>query len=149
MMPMSTDGEVRYESVFRETWRARQAGGARAGELVKQPGWINAGLLALGVALCAGAVAASTITVEQTATLPAIVAGTSVTAIRSGADTPAPGTVVQFRGAEGETVPGVVDEVDDTEVIVRLERAVPASAGQLIISTGRQRIIEALLPSLG
>ena len=53
---VTADGEVRYEAVFRERWRDRQSAGARPGELIKQPGWIDAGLVALGVLLVAGAV---------------------------------------------------------------------------------------------
>jgi hypothetical protein len=141
------DGEVRHESVFRKRWRDHQSAGARPGELIKQPGWIDAGLVVLGVLLAAGAVAAATVTVERTAALPAVVQGASVTAIRAGAP-PAPGTVAQYRDASGTTVGAVVVEVTGTEVIAQLDRPGPPSAGELVIPAGRQPLLGVLLPRL-
>ena len=71
---MPEDDDTRYEAVFRERWRDRQSAGARPGELIKQPGWIDAGLVVLGVLLAAGVVAAGR---DRRAdeTLPAVVQG--------------------------------------------------------------------------
>ena len=146
---VTEDGEVRYETVFRKRWRDRQSVGVRPGELIKQPGWIDGGLIALGVLLATGAVAACTVTVAQTAALPAVVQDTSVTAVRASGPAPAPGTVAQYRDASGTTVGAVVDEVTATEVMARLDRPGPASAGELMIPAGRQRLISVLLPRLG
>lgn len=99
---VTDDVGVRYESVFRERWRDRQSAGARPGELIKNPGWIDAGLVALAVLLAAGAVAVGTITVGQIATLPAVVQGMTVTADRGGGPAPAQGTAVQFRDTSGQ-----------------------------------------------
>lgn len=145
---MTEDGEVRYEAVFRERWRDRQSAGARPGELIKQPRWIDAGLVALGVLLAAGAVAAATVTVARTDALPAVVQGTSVTAVRSGDTPPAPGTAVQYRDATGTTLDAVVVEVTPTEVLAELRRPGPASAGELVVPAGRERLISALMPRL-
>ena len=146
---MTTDGEVRYESVFRERWRDRRSAGARPGELIKQPGWIDAGLVGLGVLLAAGAVAAGTVTIARTEALPAVAQGTSVTAVRTGPATPDLGTAVQFRDASGTTLDAVVVEVTPTEVTAQLEQpGPPESAGELLIPAGRQRLINVLLPRL-
>lgn len=145
---MTTDHEVPRQTVFRQRWRDRQSAGARPGELIKQPGWIDAGLVALGVLLAAGAVAASTVTVARTEALPAVVQGTSVTAPR-GANAPAPGTTAQYRDSSGTTLDAVVVDVTATEVVARLARPGPASAGELLIPVGRQRLIGVLLPRLG
>jgi len=144
----TTDGEVRYENVFRERWRDQQAAGARPGELIKQPGWINAGLAVLGALVVAGAVAADTLTVAENDALPAVAQGTSVTATVTGGPAPSPGTVVQYRDASGTTVGGVIVEVTPTEVTARLDRAGPAPAGELLVPAGRQRLINVLLPRL-
>ena len=122
---MTDDGEVRYESIFRASWRDRQSAGARPGELIKNPGWIDAGLVALAVLLAAGAVAAATITVEQTAALPAVVQGTTVTADRAARPAPAPGPPSQFRDASGSTVDAVIVEVTATEVTAQLAQPGP------------------------
>lgn len=143
---VTDDGEARHESVFRATWRDRQSGGARPGELIKNPGWIDAALVALAVLLTAGGVAAATITVEQTATLPAVVQGTSVTADRAGGPSPAPDTAVQFRNESGSTVDAVVVDVTATDVTARLERPVPPSAGELVVPARRQRLLRVFLP---
>jgi hypothetical protein len=143
------EGNVRYESVFRERWRDRQSAGARPGELIAQPAWIDAGLVVLAVLVAAGAVAGATITVARTAALPAVVQGTSVTAVSSGGAELAPGTAVQYRDASGATQGAVVAEVTPTEVIAQLEQPGPGSAGVLLIPAGRQRLISVLLPRLG
>ena len=144
---MTEDDDARYDAVFRERWRDRQSAGARPGELVKQPGWIDAGLVALGVLLALGVVAAGTMTIARTQALPAVVQGTSVTAAR-GEASPAPGSVVQYRDASGITVGATVVEVTETEVSARLDRPSPASTGQLLVPGDRQRVITVLLPRL-
>jgi hypothetical protein len=63
--------------VFRANWRDRQSAGARPGELIKNPGWIDAGLLVLAVLFTAGIVAAATINVQQSTPLPAVRSSTS------------------------------------------------------------------------
>ncbi len=145
---MTDDGEIRYESVFREHWRDRQSAATRPGELIKQPGWIDAGLEALGVLLAAGAVAAGTVTVERTEALPAVAQGMSVIADRAGGTPPAEGTAAQFRDASGTTHSAIVVEVTATEVRAQLEGPGSASAGELVVPKGRQRLISVLLPSL-
>jgi len=145
---MTDDGEVRYESVFRARWRDRQSGGARPGELIKQPGWIDAGLAALGVLLVAGAVVAGTVTVARSESLSAAVQGNSVIAVLAGVAAPATGTAVQFRAPSGATYDAVVVDVSATEVVAQLKQPGPESTGQLLVPTGRQRLITVLLPRL-
>jgi hypothetical protein len=145
---VSADDEAAPEQVFRTKWRDRQSAGARPGELIKQPGWIDAGLAGLAVLLLAGAVTAATVTVARTSALPAVAQGTSVTAVRGDA-APAPGTAVQFRDASGSILDAVVVEVTATEVVAQLDEHGPASAGELLIPAGRQRLIGVLLPRLG
>ena len=145
---MADDGEVRYEAVFRERWRDRQSGGARPGELITQPGWIDAVLVVLGVLLVSGAVTAGTMTVARSEALPAVVQGNSVTAVVADAAAPAPGTAVQFRDTSGATFDAVVVDVSATEVTAQLEQPGPASAGKLLVPAGRQRLISLLLPRL-
>jgi hypothetical protein len=137
----------RYEAVFRERWRDRQSVGARPGELVKQPGWIDAGLVALGVLLTTGVVAAGAMTIARTQALPALVQGTSVTAARGDAS-PALGSAAQYRDASGVTLDATVVEVTETEVTARLDRPGPASTGQLLVPADRQRLLSVLLPRL-
>jgi hypothetical protein len=148
--PMTADDDGRYEAVFRERWRDRHSAGARPGELVKQPGWIDAGLVVLGVLLTAGVVAAGTMTIARTQALPAVVQGTSVTAARGEAPAPqpAPGSVVQYRDASGITLGATVVEVTTSEVTARLDQPGPASTGQLLVPADRQRLITVLLPRL-
>ncbi len=142
-----SDDSARYEGVFRERWRDRQSTGARPGELIKQPGWIDAGLVVLGALLTAGVVAAGTMTIARTQALPAVVEGTSVTAPRGDAS-PALGSVVQYRDASGTTLAATVVEVNATQVTARLNRPGPASTGQLLVPADRQRLITVLLPRL-
>jgi hypothetical protein len=144
---VTEDDDARYDSVFRERWRDRQSAGARPGELVKQPGWIDAGLVVLGVLLAAGVVAAGTMTIARTQALPAVVQGTSVTAARGDAS-PTPGSVVQYRDASEITRGATVVQVTETEVTARLDQPGPASTGQLLIPGDRQRLITVLLPRL-
>jgi hypothetical protein len=144
---VTEDDDARYDAVFRERWRDRQSAGARPGELIKQPGWIDAGLVVLGVLLAAGVFAAGTMTIARTQALPAVVQGTSVTAAR-GEASPAPGSVVQYRDASGITLGATVVEVTDTEVTARLNQPGPASTGQLLVPGDRQRLITVLLPRL-
>ena len=144
---MAEHGGAGYEAVFRERWRDRQSAGARPGELIKQPGWIDAGLVVLGVLLTVGVIAAGTTTIERTQALPAVVQGTSVTAARGDAS-PAPGSVVQYRDASGITLGAKVVEVTETEVTARLDQPGPASTGQLLVPADRQRLITVLLPRL-
>jgi hypothetical protein len=143
---MTDDREVRYESVFRECWRDRQSAGAGPGELITNPRWIDTGLVALASLLAVGAVAAATITVEQTEILPAVVQGMTVTADRADGRTPALGTVVQFRDASGTTYGAVIVDVATTEVTARLEQPGQPSAGELLIPAERQRLLNVLLP---
>ncbi len=145
--PVTEDDGTPYEAVFRERWRDSQSAGARPGELVKQPGWIDAGLVALGVSLTVGVIAAGTMTIARTQALPAVVQGTSVTAAR-GEASPAPGSVVQYRDASGIRLGATVVDVTETEVIARLDRPGPASTGQLLVPAERQRLITVLLPRL-
>lgn len=143
------DGEIRHESVFRERWRERQSTASRPGELIRQQGWVDAGLVALGVLLAAGAVVAGTASVARTEALPAVVQGISVTASRAGGMPPARGCAVQFRDASGATHGAVVVDVTATEVKAELDRPVSAPAGELVVPQGRQRLISTLLPRLG
>jgi hypothetical protein len=145
---VTDDGEVHYEGVFRERWRDRQSAGARPGELIKQPGWIDAVLAALAVLLVAGAVAASTMTVARNTALPAVAQGNSVVAVLSDATGPAPGTAVQFRDTTGATFGGVVVDVSTTEVTAQLDHPGPQSSGKLLVPAGRQRVVSLLLPRL-
>ena len=142
-----TEDDTRYEAVFRERWRDRQSAGARPGALVKQPGWIDAGLVTLGVVLALGVIAAGTMTIARTQALPAVVQGTSVTAAR-GEASPAPGSFVQYRDASGITLGATVFDVTETEVTARLDRPGPGSTGQLLVPAQRQRLITVLLPRL-
>jgi hypothetical protein len=114
------EGEVRYASVFREHWRDRQSAATRTGELITQPGWIDAGIAALCALLAAGTLAAGTITLARTEALPAVAQGASVSAVRTG----------------GSPLP------------TGLQRPGATSAGELLLPAGRQRLISALLPRL-
>jgi hypothetical protein len=145
---VTADDEVRYEAVFRERWRDRKSEGARPGELIRQPGWIDVGLAALGILLASGAVAAGTMTTARTEALPAVVQGTSVSAVPASVPPPAPGTPVRYRDASGTTLDAVVVTVSPTEVKAELEQPGPASAGTLLVPAGRQRLISLLLPRL-
>jgi len=145
---VTADGEGRYEAVFRERWRDRQSGGARPGELIRQPGWIDAGLVALGVVLAGGVAAAGTMTIARSEALPAAVQDNSVTAVLADAAAPAPGTSVQFRDESGTTRDAVVVGVSATEVTALLTQPGPAAAGKLLVPAGRQRVISLLLPRL-
>lgn len=142
------DNGVRGESVFRQRWRDRQSAATRPGELIKQQGWIDAGLVALWVLSTVGAVAAGTVSIAQNETLPAVAQGSSVTATRGGGTPPARGTAAQFRDLSGATQGAVVVEVTATEVRARLERPVSAPAGELVVPKGRQLLIDVLLPRL-
>ena len=145
---VTDDGGVRYESIFRERWRDRQSGGARPGELIKQPRWIDAVLIVLAALLVAGAVAASVLTVARSEALPAVVQGNSVTAVLADATGPTPGTAVQFRDESGATFDAVVVDVSVSEVTAQLAQPGPPSAGKLLVPAGRQRLISLLLPRL-
>ncbi|MBI3224286.1 MAG: hypothetical protein HYZ39_04415 [Mycolicibacterium cosmeticum] len=145
---MTDDDAVRYESVFRERWRDRKSEGARPGELIRQPRWINVGLVALAILLAAGAVAAATMTTARTVALPAVTQGTSVSAVVADAPVPTVGAPVQFRDASGTTFDAVVVGAGPTEVTAELTHPGPASAGKLLVPAGRQRLISLLLPRL-
>ncbi|ORV43973.1 hypothetical protein [Mycobacterium conspicuum] len=147
MSEHDSDKSAGYEAVFRERWRDRRSAGARPGELVKQPEWIDAGLVVLGVLLTAGVVAAGTMTIARTQALPAVAQGNSVTAARGDAS-PAPGSVVHYRDASGNTVDATVVEVTEAEVTARLGQIGPESTGQLLVPADRQRLITLLLPRL-
>ena len=141
--------EANDAAVFRPQWRERQSAEDGAGQLIQQPGWINRGLVLLGVLLVGGGAASAGVTVPRTASLPAIAQGRSVTAARTSAAAPDPGAQVQFRDAAGVTVAGVTVEVTEHEVIVELGQPESASMGMLLVPAGRQRLIGVLLPSLG
>ena len=143
---VTTDGEVRYETVFRERWRDSQSAGARPGELIKQPGWIDPGLVGLAVLVAAGAVAASVVTVAQSVALPAVVQGTSVTRRPHWRFGTRSGDPVQLREGSGTTLGAVVVEVTPTEVTAQLDRPSAASTGELLVPVARQRLISVLLP---
>ncbi|MCE5289318.1 MAG: hypothetical protein LLG14_08735 [Nocardiaceae bacterium] len=145
---MTDDGDLRSESVFRDRWRERRSASSPFGELVKQPRWITAGLVALATLIVAGLVAAFTITIAQTAALPAAAQDTSVLAVRGDGPAPDLGSVVQFRDASGITISGTVSEVTPTEIVARLERPSSSPAGVLIVPSGRQRLIDVLLSRL-
>jgi hypothetical protein len=145
---VTDDDEVRYEAVFRERWRDRKSEGARPGELIRQPRWIDVGLVALGILLAAGAVAAGTMTTARTVALPAVAQGTSVSAVLADAAAPAPGEPVQFRDESGTTFDAVVVDTSAAEVMAELTQSGPASAGKLLVPAGRQRLISLLLPRL-
>lgn len=147
---VSPEDGVRYESVFRERWRVLQSGAARPGELIKQPRWVDAGLVSLAVLVAAGVVAGATVTFERSAALPATAQGTAVTAVRGpGGSVPEEGATVQYRNTSGTTVDAVVIDVTDSEVQARLTQPGPVSGGELLFPAGRQRLISVLLPRLG
>ncbi|OBH84151.1 hypothetical protein [Mycobacterium sp. E2989] len=143
----SDDRPGRHQPVFRERWRDRQSAASRPGELIKQQGWVNPGLVALTVLLAAGAVYAGTVSVAQTEALPAVAQGVWVTASREGVTPPPPGAPVQFRDPSG-TTQGVVVDVTATEVKAELARPVSAPAGELVVPQGRRRLIGVLMPRL-
>ncbi|HYO03267.1 MAG TPA: hypothetical protein VET27_15885 [Mycobacterium sp.] len=145
---MTDDERVRPETVFRARWRERQTASVRTGELITQPGWIDAALVALGVLVAAGGITGLTVTVERTTTLSAVVQSTTVTAIRAGTD-PAPGTAALYRDSSGATVDAIVVAVNPIEVIAQLDRPRAASAGALVLPAGRQPVLAVLLPRLG
>jgi hypothetical protein len=103
------------------------------------------------VLLVAGAVVAGTVTVARSESLPAAVQGNSVIAVlpevNRGA-TPAQGAAVRFRDPSGATYDAVVVDVSATEVVAQLKQPGPESTGQLLVPTGRQRLITVLLPRL-
>lgn len=140
------DAARRHESVFRASWRDHHSTGSRPGELIKNPGWIDAGLVALAVLLTAGAIAAGTVTVAQTTTLPAVVQGATLTADLAETPPPARGAEVQFRDTSGSTVDAVIVDVTATELTAHLERPTPATAGELLIPAERQRLLSVFLP---
>src|SRR5262249_31560757 len=128
---VADDGEARYESIFRERWRDRQSGGARPGELIKQPGWIDVGLGILGVLLVVGGVAAGTTTVARSEALPAAVQGNSVIAVLADVAAPGLGTPVQYRDTSGATFDAIVVDVSPTEVTAQLKQPSPELTGKL------------------
>lgn len=146
---MSDDSRAGYQAVFRERWRERQSAGNRLGELIRQPRWLNAGLVALAGLLATGAVAAATVTVSRSAVFPAVVDGVTLTAVRGSGPAPVVGSPAHFRDSSGATVDAVVVAVAPSEVIARLTRPTPASAGQLLVPAGSQRLFEVLAPRLG
>ena len=145
---MSTDTGAGYAAVFRESWRERQSAGNRLGDLIRQQGWLDAGLVGLGVLLAAGAVAAVTVTVARTAAYPAVVDGTTVSAVRGSGPAPAVGSPAQFRDTPADAIGATVIAVSATEVVARLGRPASASAGQLLVPLGRERLLDLLAPRL-
>lgn len=142
----TAEGEARYQSVFRAHWRDRQSAASRPGELIKQPKWIDAGLVGLGLLLVAGGIAAGTITIARTESLPAAAQGTAITAIRFDGPAPETGTPAEFRDAYGRSRDAVVIGVTDTEVRALLLSPDSAPAGELVVPAGEQRLISVLLP---
>ncbi|MBU3748872.1 MAG: hypothetical protein FGM52_00175 [Mycobacterium sp.] len=145
---MSADTGAGYQTVFRESWRERQSAGNRLGDLIRQPGWLDAGLVGLGVLLAAGAVAAGTVTVARTAAYPAVVDGTTVSAVRGSGPTPAVGSPAQFRDTSAAEIGATVVSVSATEVVARLSRPASESAGQLLVPLGRERLLDLLAPRI-
>lgn len=147
---MSEETPAGYQAVFRERWREHQSSGNRlGGRLIRQPRWVDAGLVALGVLLAVGAVAATTVTVPRTAAFPAVVDGVKVSAVRGAGPAPAVGSPAQFRDTTGATIDAVVVEVAQTEVIARVSQPAPPSAGQLLAPVGKERLFEVFVPRLG
>lgn len=146
---MSEEDRTGYQAVFRERWRERQSAGNRLGSLIRQPRWMDAGLVVLAALLAAGAVAAATVTVGRTAAYPAVVDGTTASAVRGADPAPEVGSPAQFRGAAAAPVDAVVVNVTPTEVIARLNTAVPSTAGQLLVPAGSERLYQVLIPRLG
>ncbi len=147
---VSADTGAGYQGVFRESWRERQSAGNRLGALIRQPGWVDAGLIGLGVLLIAGAVAASTVSVTRTAALPAVVDGVTVSAVRGPEPAPVVGSATQFRdNPDAPAIDAVVVEVSPTELIARLSRPAAVPAGQLLVPLGRERLLDLLAPRLG
>jgi Mrp family chromosome partitioning ATPase len=145
---VASEDEVRYEAVFRERWRDRKSQGVRPGEVIRQPGWIDAGLVALGILLAVGVIAAGAMTTARSEALPAAVQGTSVSAVLVNAPPPSPGTPVVFRDTSGTEVDGVIVDASPVEALAELQQPSPASSGTLVVPAGRQRLISLLLPKL-
>lgn len=144
-----SDHGAGYQAVFRERWRERQSTGNGLGSLIRQPRWMDAGLVGLGVLLVVGGVAAASVTVPQTAAFPAVVVGTSVSAVRLPGPTPDVGAPAEFRDATGAVRDAVVVEVAPTTVSARLTQPGAAAAGQLLVQVGRKTLFEVLAPGLG
>ncbi|OJZ76248.1 hypothetical protein BRW65_02170 [Mycobacterium paraffinicum] len=147
-MKSDRNGENRHGRVFRDRWRDRQSAASRPGELIKQQGGVDGGLVALTVLLATGAVYAGTVSIAQTEALPAVAQGTVVTASRGDGTPPARGTTTQFRDASGATQRATVVDVTATEVKAGLDRPASAPTGELLVPRGRQRLISVLLPRL-
>lgn len=99
--------------------------------------------------LAAGGIAAARVTVTQTAAFPAVVHGTSVSAVRIPGPTPDIGTPAQFRDGTGAVLDAVVVDVAPTQVTARLTQPGTAAAGQLLVQVGRKTLFEVLTPGLG
>ncbi len=145
---MSEDDRAGYQAVFRESWRERQSAGNRLGGLIRQPRWVDAGLVALAGLLAAGAVAGATVTVARTMSFPAVTDGATVSAVRGSGPAPAVGSPAQFRDTTG-TTDAVVTGVTPTEVVARLSSPSAPSGGQLLMPAGREPLFNLLLPRLG
>lgn len=145
---MSEEDRTGYRAVFRESWRARQSSENRLGSLIRQPRWMDAGLVALAGLLVAGAVAAATVTVERTAAFPAVVDGPTVSAVLGSGQAPAVGSLAQFRDTTG-TTDAVVVAVTPTEVTARLSRPGSSAGGQLLVPAGSEPLFSLLIPRLG
>lgn len=145
---MSEKDHTGYQAVFRESWRERQSSGNRLGGLIRQPKWMDAGLVALAGFLVAGAVAGATVTVARNTSFPAVADGATVSAVRGHGPAPAVGSPAQFRATTG-TTDAVVVEVTPTEVMARLSTPVAPSGGQLLVPAGRESLLSLLVPRLG
>lgn len=148
-MGVSADGAAGDRSVFRERWRERQSAGNGLERLVRQPAWVDAGLVILGVLLVLGVVAAANVTVARTAAFPAVSDGLRVSAVRDAAPAPLVGSPARFHDLAGTDVDAVVVEVDPTEVIAELSRPTAPSAGQLLVAVGPGRLVDLLAPRPG
>jgi hypothetical protein len=142
----ASQAEVQSKSVFRDRWLERRSASPKLGELINEPRWIAAGLIALATLLIAGFVAGGTVTIAQTEALPAVAQGDSVTAMRFGTSTPDVGTAGHFRDASGASISVVVTEVTATEVRARLPEASAMSVGELVLPAEPKRLIDVLLP---
>ncbi|MFN8070424.1 MAG: hypothetical protein U0R66_01220 [Mycobacterium sp.] len=145
---MSEEDRTGYQSVFRETWRERRSSGNQLGGLIRQPRWVNAGLLALAGLLAVGAVAGATVTVARNTSFPAVSDGATASAVRGPGPAPTVGSPARFRGA-ADTIDAVVVGVSPTEVIAQLSRPAPPSGGQLLVPAAREPLFSLLIPRLG
>lgn len=148
-MARTDEGEVRYASVFREHWRDRQSAATRTGELITQPGWIDAGIAALCALLAAGTLAAGTITLARTEALPAVAQGASVSAVRTGGSPLADGAAAARCDIGGRTpssrgTPTADQRAAAEAVVMRRRGAIPYIAQAEMADCGAAALAMAL-----